>query len=96
MDLVLMDMIARQAKVKVVMLTQTDNSAFTPREAGVLVANLKPMAIISRHPQHPAILLIQGGEWSKDTIAGILGHNRFNHEIVVGLNNPKLPFKPQV
>ncbi len=89
-------MLARQAKVKVVMLTQIDDTAFTPREIAVLVANLKPMALVSQHPKFRPILLIQGGEWSKETIEKIIGNNRFKYEVVVGLNNPKLPFKPQI
>ena len=94
MDLVGIMMRDCRAKTKVVMLTQIDGTAFTPRETSILCARLKPMAIIQSHPKHPTVLLIQGGPWSEDDVAQILGHRRFEHEIVEGIDNPKLPWKP--
>ena len=93
MDLFALDLIERRKKVKVTMLRQIDNTAWTPREISVL-ANLKPMAVVSQLPAHPTIALIQGGPWSKDEVSKALGHNRFEHEIVEGLDNPRLPFEP--
>jgi precorrin-6x reductase len=86
--------LARRKKVPVVMLTRIDKTAWTTHETSLLVDNLKPIAVIAEHHEHKKVLLIIGGLWQKDEIAGVVGHNKFEHEIVVGMDNTKLPFRP--
>lgn len=94
MDLLGIDLMAKRAKVAIVLLKK--DGQWSLRETGILVGWLKPMACVTSHPQHLGTILIEGGPWTKGEIAGLLNTADFSYEVVMGLDNPKLPFQPQI
>jgi phosphoglycerate-specific signal transduction histidine kinase len=88
MDLIGMEMRARRARAKFTVLTRSQGS-WTQQEIDKLVNEL--MAVIHRHPQHPTLLLIRE-EFDRERIEQLLGKNDFEHQVLVGFDNPALPF----
>jgi len=90
MDLVGMEVRNRRRIAKVTILRRP-NGSWSQREVGILTNGLKPLAVIHVLPRLPEILMIRE-EWGRAAIESVLGVRDFEHEVLEGYDNPKLPF----
>lgn len=89
MDLIGLDMKARQAREKFTVVTKLGDAVWTPAEINRLVHQYR--TIISTLPRMPSVAIL-AGEYSKDQLVAFLGTDNFTVELMVGRQNPKLPF----
>lgn len=92
MNLVAMDMAVRRRNAKFTVLTRTQGE-WSQNETSRLVGGLRPMALVSSLPAQPTKLIVTG-EQTRQDLARALGHESFEAEVVVGFDNPNLPFAP--
>jgi hypothetical protein len=77
----------------ITILVRTDNQNWTSNEQTLLAAALLTQVWWQTDwPQH----MIISGAYDKETIQKFLKHGNFSDEVVIGINNPKIPFKIQL
>lgn len=85
-DLIGMEVKDYRAKSKVTVLTRENG---WDRQDVIKIVELN--AVVHEHPQYPKVLLVRG-KWTKLQIKNAVGFSDFERHIVIGLDNPDLPF----
>jgi len=90
LDLVGMDLRERRKKVKLTLLTHNDGGSWSRGDASKIVAAINNE--VTSHPRYPTFMIAQG-EHTQEFLERALGHNHFTSKLVMGLDNPALPFR---
>ena len=89
-DLVGMDLAEKRRKAKFTVLQKSEgnwDNASVSRLTGGLGTECNQL------PSCPGSIILWG-EYTAEAIANLLGQGSCTHKIVVGFDNPELPFKP--
>ena len=92
MDLVGMTNRDNRARRMITMITKADGH-WSQRECGRIQAAIRNS--ISGSPLHPNVLALNG-EHAREVVAAAISHDNFELKVIQGLDNPDLPFTPQL
>lgn len=89
MDLIGLDVRERQRKMKFTVLRR--ESPWSADDVSRFISDLGCFQV-HQHPQHPGVVILDG-EYPRVSISLII-RGDFEHEVVTGRDNPRLPFIP--